>query len=255
MKKGLITTLIILVVIAIIAGIWFFTHPKETVYRVGTEPTWPPFEMIDETTKEETGFDIELIKAIADTQGFKIEIESTSFDGLITGIANGTFDIGASAITITEERKAQMLFSEPYISIGQIMTVREDSELVEKADFTGKIIGAQLGTTGAILAQEWVDAGDGPAEVKKYDTIDLAYLDLKNGQIDGVLADDTMAAGYIKSLGGLKTVGEPYSGEDLGFAVAPEHEDLVKLINEGVAKLKESGEYQKLFDKYFTDAQ
>ena len=64
-----------------------------------------------------------------------------------------------------------------------------------------------------------------------------------------------MAAGYIKSLGGLKTVGKPYSGEDLGFAVAPGHEDLVRLINEGVAKLKENGEYQKLFDKYFTDAQ
>ena len=64
-----------------------------------------------------------------------------------------------------------------------------------------------------------------------------------------------MAAGYIKSLGGLKTVGKLYSGEDLGFAVAPGHEDLVRLINEGVAKLKGNGEYQKLFDKYFTDAQ
>ena len=91
-----------------------FRSPKETVYRVRTEPTWPPFEMIDETTKEETGFDIELIKAIADIQGFKIEIESTSFDGLITGIANGTFDIGASAIS---------LYHDPLVSYYGLMQV------------------------------------------------------------------------------------------------------------------------------------
>ena len=181
MKKGILTALIIIAVFAIIAGVWSLTQPKEIVYRVGTEPTWPPFEMIDESTKEETGFDIELIKAVAAAQGFKVEINSTGFDALIAGIANGAYDIGASAITITEERKQKMNFSEPYIAIGQIMTVAEDSELADLADFSGKVIGAQIGTTGAILAQQWVDEGVGPTELKGYDTIDLAFLDLKNG--------------------------------------------------------------------------
>lgn len=253
MKKGILTALGIIVVFAIIVGVWSLTQPGEPVYRVGTEPTWPPFEMIDEKTKEETGFDIDLIKAIAAAQGFKVEITSTGFDALIAGIANGAYDIGASAITITEDRKQKMNFSEPYISIGQIMTVKDDSELKELADFSGKVIGAQIGTTGAILAQQWIDEGIGPAELKGYDTIDLAFLDLKNGQIAGVLADNTMAVGYIQSLGGLKTVGEPYSSEELGFAVPRGKEDLLKLINEGIQKVKDSGEYQQIFDKYFVD--
>lgn len=249
MKKGLTITVIILIIAAIIAGVWYFMQPKESAYRVGTNPTWPPFEYVDETTKEPTGFDIELIQAVAKIEGFNVEIISTSFDALIPGVANGTYDIGASAITITEERKKQMLFSEPYITVGQIMTVREDSELVTLDDFKDKVIGVQIGTTGAIMVQEWADKG--LVKYNGYDTIDLAYLDLKAGQIDGVLADNTMAVGYTASLGGLKIVGDTYSSEELGFAVAPGQEKLLEQINAGVEKLKENGEYEKLFNKYF----
>ncbi len=249
MKKGILIVILALVVLA--AGWFFFLKPSnEGVVRVATDPVWPPFEMVDEKTKELTGFDIDLVKAIAEVEGFKVEFVNVNFDALIPGVGQCQYDAGASAITITDERKEQMLFSEPYITIGQLMSVREDNDkLVNKEDFAGKVIGGQTGTTGAIMAAEW--EAEGLVTYRGYETIDLAFMDLKNGQIDGVLADSTVAEGLVNSLGGLKNVGEMYSSEQLAIAVCKTKPELAEKINAGIQKLKDSGKYDELTAKYF----
>jgi polar amino acid transport system substrate-binding protein len=133
------------------------------------------------------------------------------------------------------------------------MTVKEGVEgLVNKEDFKDKVIGAQTGTTGAIMAAEWEAEGIG--KLRGYDTVDLAYLDLKNGQIDGVLGDSTMAESYVKSLGGIVIVGETYSSEDIAFAVCKDNKDMVTKLDAGLKAVKDSGKYDELFQKYFVDA-
>ncbi len=252
MKKW---TIIALLVLVIIAAAWFKSGVEAEevkLIRVGTDPVWPPFEMVDEETKEIIGFDIDLIKAIGEVQGFEVEMVNINFDALIPGIAQCQFDAAASAITITEERLKQMLFSDPYIKVGQVMTVKEDNNtMVNKEDFKGKVIGGQTGTTGAIMAAEWEI--EGVSKYKGYDAVDLAFMDLKNGQIDGVLSDSLLAEGLVKSLGGLKIVGDMYSSEELGFAVCKNQPELVDLINEGLEKVKEDGTFDKLVEKYFSE--
>lgn len=251
MKKGIIIAIIVL---AVLACSWFiFLRPagdsSAKAVRIGTDATWPPFEMVDETTKELTGFDIELVNAIAEAEGFKVEFVNINFDALVAGLAQCQYDAGASAISVIEERKETMLFSDPYFAIGQIMSVKGDvTDLVNKEDFKGKTIGAQTGTTGAIMIQEW--ESEGLVTYKGYDTIDLAFMDLKNGQIDGVLTDNTVAEGYVNSLGGLKTVGDLYSSEDLAFAVCKTQPELQEKFNEGLKKVKESGKFDELVSKY-----
>ena len=161
MKKHVKIAIFLSLLITVIAGCSSSNQKaSEKKYRVATDPVWPPFEMVDEKTKEITGFDIDLMNAIAENQGFAVEYVNVNFDALIPGVGTCQYDAGASAITITEDRKKQMLFSDPYVNIGQVMVVREDvNDLVNKEDFAGKVIGAQTGTTGAIMAEEWQTEG------------------------------------------------------------------------------------------------
>jgi len=252
MKKGIIIAIIVLAVAAS-SGFAFFqpvVAASEDVIRIATDATWPPFEMVDEESKELTGFDIELVNAIAEEEDLKIEFINVAFDAVIAGLSQCQYDAGASGISITEERKGTMLFSDPYYAVGQIMTINEGvTGLVNKEDFKGKTIGAQTGTTGALMAQEWEE--EGLITYKGYDTIDLAFMDLKNKQIHAVLTDNTVAEGYVNSLGGLQTVGDLYSSENLGFAFCKKQTELQAKFNDALKKLQESGKVDELVEKYF----
>mgnify|MGYP003358260776 CR=1 FL=1 len=251
-KSSLWLIALVILTVVLVAGCGSKSDEKVT-YRVGTDPTWPPFQMIDENTKEITGFETDLVKEIAALSGFDVEFVNVTFDALIPGIASCQYDFAASTITITEARKKNMLFTDPLVQIGQIMTVAEGSDLVNKEDFAGKVIGGQTGTTGAIMAQEWAD--EGLVTYRGYETVDLAFLDVKNGQLDGVLSDNTMADSYVASLGGLKTVGDLYSSEEIGIAVCKNKADLLDQINTAIKTLKDNGKFDELYKKYFAAAE
>lgn len=253
MKKGIIFIIVVTALSLLLCGCSNKPAEEETaaVVRVATDPVWPPFEMMDEDSKEITGFDIDLMKAIAEEEGLNVEFVSIAFDSVVAGVAECTYDAAASAITITDDRKEQMLFSDPYFTSGQILTVKEGNEANDtKEAYEGKSIGAQLGTTGAIMAQEWAD--EGLITYKGYDTVDLAFMDLKNGQIDATLTDDTVAYAYSESMGGIIPVGELFSSEDYGIAVCKNNTDLQTAINSGLAKIKENGKWDELYAKYFS---
>jgi len=221
--------------------------PKAAKIRIATDATWPPFESVNEQTKEIEGFDIDLMTAIAEKSGLEIEFINVAWDPLLAGIAQCQYDAAISAMTITEERKKQFLFSDPYFFAGQIVTVLIDNtEIASKYDLSGKVVGAQIGTTGSFEVEKI-----GGATLKTYDDIGLAYQDLMNRQIDAIIADNPLALGYVgENPDKLKTVGEVFTDENYGIAVCKTKADLLAKINEGLKAVKAEGLIEKLVEKW-----
>jgi polar amino acid transport system substrate-binding protein len=207
-------------------------------YQVATDATWPPFEVVDENTKEIIGFDIDLMNAIAERGGFEIEFVNVGWDPLLAGMAQCQYDAAISAMTITEERKESFLFSEPYFEAGQVVTVQTgNTDIMSKDDLVGKTVGAQIGTTGAIEVEKIEGAN-----LKTYDDIGLAFQDLLNGQIDAIVADNPLALGYVgANPQDLMTVGPVFTDENYGVAVCKDNTELLEMINTGLAAVKEEG--------------
>lgn len=215
--------------------------------QVATDATWPPFEMVDETTKDIIGFDIDLMNAVAEKGGFEVEFVNVGFDPLLAGMSSCQYDAAISAITITEERKGDMGFSGPYFSAGQVVAVRvENTDITSKDDLSGKVVGAQIGTTGAIEIENIAGA-----TLKTYDDVGLAYQDLINGQVDAVVADDGLARGYVaKNSAQLKIVGEPFTDEFYGIAVCKTDTELLQKINQGLEAVISEGLIDELTLKW-----
>jgi len=224
-----------------------YPAPEQITVRVATDATFPPFELVDEQTKQLTGFDVELMNAIAQKAGFRLEWTNLPFDPMLAGLSECQYDVAIAAITITDERKQSMLFSDPYINAGQIVVVRKgEVRIKSKDDLSGLTVGAQLGTTGAIEAQKIPNVN-----FKPYDTYDLAFLDLANGQIDAVIADYPTALGFIgKNPEKLTTVGEVFTEESYGIAICKNRADLVDKINAALKALKDEGLIKQLEQKW-----
>ncbi len=215
--------------------------------KVASDAAYPPFEMVDETTKEMIGFDIDLFNAVAKKAGLEIEYVNIGFDPLLAGMAQCQYDVAISAITITDERKQNMTFSDPYFQAGQAITVAIDNDsITTDADLIGKTIGTQLGTTGDILAKKIEGA-----TVKAYDSVDLAFQDLINGQVEAVVADNVPSEGFVgKNAEKIKVVGNLLTTEDYGIAVCNTKTDLLEKINKALAEVKAEGTIDKLNDKW-----
>jgi len=222
-----------------------------TKIKIGTDATFPPFELVDEKTKEITGFDVELMKAIADKAGLQVEFTNVGFDPLLAGIAQCQYDGGIAAITITDDRKKQMLFSDPYFAAGQVVVVlKTNTDVKSKDDLSGKTVGSQIGTTGAIEIGKIAGA-----KLKTYDSFDLAFQDLINKQIDAVIADNPLALGYVgKNADKIKVVGDVFTSENYGIALCNKKTDLVDKINKGIAAVKADGTLDKLTQKWIVSS-
>ncbi len=213
--------------------------------------TWPPMEFMSEA-KQCVGFGPDMVNAIAKAAGFDVVIQNTAWDGIFAGLAAGKYDAISSSVSITDERKQAMDFSDPYFEVKQGVVVREGAAIKSEADLKGKAVGAQIGTTGYFAAQRV--AGD---TAKSYDEVGLAIADLAAGRIDAVICDDAVAADYAltnpdysKTLA-LAFLIKPDSPEYLGFAVQKGDAATLALINKGLKAVKDSGEYDKIFAKWF----
>jgi polar amino acid transport system substrate-binding protein len=240
-------TLVTLSVLIILSMLLVGCAPKSAKVRIATDATFPPFETVDEQTKQLTGFDIELMNAIAKSAGFEIEWTNANFDAIDAGIANCQYDALIAAMTITDARKENRLFSEPYVKAGQILTVKIGNTAVKtKDDLSGKKVGAQIGTTGAIEAGKISGA-----ELKTYDQYDLAFLDLMNGQIDAVIADFPTAFNFVKQYSDKLTLtGDVFTDEYYGIAVCKTKTDLLTKINAGLAAVTKDGTLDTLKAKW-----
>jgi polar amino acid transport system substrate-binding protein len=214
-----------------------------------TDATWPPMEMVD-ANKQLVGFEIDLMNEIAKEAGFTPVYKNTAWDGIFAGLAAGKYDAVLSSVTITDERKKQFDFSDPYISVGQILVVpKAETKVAKLADLKGKKVGAQIGTTGAFEVKK-IDG----VELKTYDEVGLAFEDMAAGRISGVVCDEPTAAHYAlqrdEYKAKFKIVGKSFTQEAYGVAVQKGNKDVVALINKGIKAVKAKKLDEKLKKKW-----
>ncbi len=217
------------------------------VLRVGTDATYPPFEMVNPATGKPEGFDIDLITELCRVHGWKPEFIITPFDGIVPGLNGRKYDVIISAMTITPERAAVVRFSNPYYTAGQTIAVPlHDSAITAVEHLVGKRVGVQLGTTGQLMARRMSGV-----QVFSYENIGAAFLDLRNGNLDAVLNDYPTTRKYINRHQDARTVGELLSTEQYGIAVRRRDDSLLALVNAALDTLHESGVLDSLHLKWF----
>jgi len=247
MKKIIFSMIAVCVLLAMLLPACSPAQSGRTKLTVACDATWPPFEIVNEQTKELDGYGPELIRAIAAKADLDIELVNVGFDSVLAGVSQCQYDLAVSSITITDERKRTILFSDPYYLAGQIVIVRSDDDSIKgRDDLSGKIVGGQIGTTGII------EAGKIPgAKVKTFDEVGFAFQDLINGQLDAVIADYPLAQGYVtKNKDKLKTIGPIFTDEYYGIAVCQKNADLVPKINAALKALRDEGFLDKLSQKW-----
>jgi polar amino acid transport system substrate-binding protein len=222
---------------------------EATVYQVGMNAEYPPFESVD-SAGDIVGFDPDIMAAIAEEAGFQYELVNTRWDGIFVALQSGEFDAVISAATITAERAEIVDFSDPYFNAGQMIAVRtaDAEQITTVSDLDGRKVGVQLGTTGDMWLTE-----NTQAEVVRYDEVTLAFQALGNGDVDAVFNDGPTSADIIQSNPeiGATLVGEPVTDEFYGIAVNQDASDLLNMINEALAAIRANGTYDEIYDKWF----
>lgn len=208
---------------------------------MATNAEFPPYEYYE--GGEVVGIDAD----IAEDMGMEVKIEDMAFDSIIAAVQSGKADFGAAGMTVTEDRLANVNFSETYAEAKQVIIVPEGSEIKTADDLSGKKVGVQLGTTGDILAD---DIEDGTVE--RYNKGAEAVQALVQGKIDAVIIDNEPAKVFVSENEGLTTIEDAYEAEQYAIAVAKDNTELLDKINASIANLKESGKLQEIIDKYIS---
>jgi polar amino acid transport system substrate-binding protein len=218
----------------------------EGTLTVGTDSPFPPFEFGKAPDYE--GFDIDLVNEIAKDLELDVSIQDTSFDTIFTDVAQGKFDMVASAATITPEREQQVDFSDPYYEAEQALLVPSDSDVATVEDLDGLTVGAQDGTTGEAFANDETNAGS----VRGFPNGPAAIAALQNGQVEATIIDLPVAQDAIdKGETGFKLATTIPTGELYGLAFAQDTPALLSAVNESLASMKTDGRLNELYQKWF----
>ncbi|MBU1307660.1 MAG: transporter substrate-binding domain-containing protein [Alphaproteobacteria bacterium] len=223
-----------------------------------TENAYVPLNFADPATGEGIGFEYDLFNDIAKRLNAKVKWELSSWDVMIQSVRDGQFDVGMDGITINDERKAQVDFSDSYLTSQQLMLVRADeTRFTDAASFGANpdfLVGAQAGTTNFYVAvYDVLDGDEANPRIKLFDTFGASVQALLGGDIDTVLMDQTSADGYIgANPGAFKVIGTPLGSEDFGF-ILPPGSDLAAPINAALAQIKADGTMEALQKKWFYD--
>ncbi len=216
---------------------------------VGSDVPYPPFEEFGMSKTEFKGFDIELVEAIAKKIGRGVEFKDTSFDTIFRDLAQGKFDVVASATTITDEREETVDFTNPYYlpSAQSIVVKKGNSDLKTDKDLEGLVVGVQQGTTGEEYVEEEIDTKELRTYPQGPDTVPA----LKAGTIDAVVIDRPVAENIVATDSDLEISGGIETEEQYGFVVQQGDEELLDELNEGLKEVIDSGEYKTIYTKWF----
>ena len=220
----------------------------ETVMHVGTNPEFAPFEYVDDNG-EIAGIDVDIMKEIGKDLGVTIEMKGMEFDALVPSLASGKLDAAIAGMSITDDRKQSVLFSDPYFTSTQVVILPEGSEIATIDDLKGKKIGVQLGTTGDVYVTENIEG----AEVSRYNKGMDAALDVLNGRLDAVVIDTLPAKQFVASLAGLVVHDEILTDvevEPYGIAVQLGQEELIEKIKASLKRMQEDGTFDAILLKY-----
>jgi polar amino acid transport system substrate-binding protein len=226
---------------------------EATTWKVCSDMPYEPFEFEGEGPRglAYTGFDIELLDAIAEDQNATLDITDSDFDTIFASVNAGNCDIVASAVTITPEREENSLFSDPYFDADQSLLVPADSDVASLEDLAGETIGVQTGTTGETYANENAPEG---ATVKAYPDAAALFAALNAGEIAAVLQDLPVNSDRATKDENVTVVETFKTGEQYGFVVAKENTEAQGALNDGLSAVKEDGTYDELYEKYFPNA-
>jgi polar amino acid transport system substrate-binding protein len=228
---------------------------KEVV--VVTENAYPPLQFLDKSGAA-VGWEYDAMAEIAKRINITVKYENTSWDAMIPAVSEGQFDLGMTGITIKDERKEKVDFSEPYMRSEMLMIVRGDEvRFTDAASFAAipeLLVSAQPGTSPFYAAiYNILDGNEENPRVIKFETFGAGLEALKVGDVDLTLSDSTAANGYVTaSNGGLKIIGEPLASEDFGF-IFPKGSELVAPINAAIASMKADGTMDALNQKWFVE--
>ena len=216
--------------------------------KVGSDTTSPPMESVDQASGQIVGFDVDVVNAICAKINCKAEFVTTGWDGIFASLDQSNFDLVASGVSITDERKKSMDFTDPYIINGQAILVRAADHGLKIEDFkTGKKLSAQANTTDAQLAESLV----GKENVAAYDSFSASVLALKNKDVDGVVINGANGAAYEKQFAGELVVGiKDLQSDPLGL-VFRKGDGNVAAFNEGLKAIKDDGTLDGLVNKYW----
>jgi ABC-type amino acid transport substrate-binding protein len=212
---------------------------------VGTDTPFPPFEIGQ--PPDISGYDIDVVNAVAEKLGVDVTYQDTSFDTIFRDVAQGKFDMAVAATTITPERQETVSFSDPYYEAEQALVVAPGSDIATVDDLEGAIVGAQDGTTG----EDYANNETGASEVRGFPEGPDAINALGSGQVDAVIIDQPVALDAVEKQGGVEIATEIPTGELYGLYVTKDNTALLDATNEALQELKDDGTLEDLYQEYF----
>ena len=229
---------------------------SDATFVVGSDATYAPFEYQDDKGQV-IGFSKEVMQAVADKAGFKVQFVNKPWEGIFETLNTGDSDIISSSVTITEERKAQMDFSEPYFEATQMIAINDtkgaDIKSFEDLKKTQHLVSVQTGTTGDIVSQKLL--GQESKQIKRFESMPLALKELLAGGVDASVGDNGVVQNFVTNNpeAKLRTIVDPsFEKEHYGFAIKKgRSDDLLNKINTGLAGIKSDGTYDKIYAKWF----
>lgn len=229
---------------ALSLGLSTAVHAADLV--VATDTAFVPFEFKE--GDKYVGFDIDLWDAVAKEIGTGYELRPMDFAGIIPALQTGQIDAAIAGITITDERKGAVDFSDPYYDSGLMLMVPSDSTIKSVEDLKGKTIAVKTGTSSEDYAKKNLP----DTTLRQFPNIDNAYLEVRTGNVDAALHDLPNVLYYIKTAGNgqVKAVGDKLEGQQYGIAL-PKGSDNTAKVNEALAKIKADGRYDAIYEKWF----
>lgn len=221
------------------------------VLVVGTDAAYAPFESQNEKG-EVVGFDIDVVKAVAAKAGIEVKFVNTPWEGIFNSLDQGDRDLLVSSITITDERRQTMDFSQPYFEARQLIAVKSDSPVAKFDDIKALKVGVQNGTTGDEVVGKLL--GKSSTAIKRFESTPLALKELEAGGVQAVVADNGVVVHYLanNTAGGFKTVSDAgFPAEQYGIAVKKGNAELLAKIDKGLADIKADGTYAKIYASHF----
>ncbi|MDN7244673.1 transporter substrate-binding domain-containing protein [Planococcus shenhongbingii] len=225
---------------------------EEGVLKVGLMGTYRPYNFMNEN-QEMDGFDADIAKEVADRLGVEVEFVAQEFSGMIAGLQAEKFDVVISQMTITDERKEQMDFSDPYITNQVKVIVSEDNDSITAVEeFKGKDIGVGLGTNDETYLRTELMPEVGEFNIMTYDDVITTLKDLDAGRVDATINNMYAIKPVVEQNGfKIKAVGEPIKSDQAGIAARKGNEELITELNRILAEMKEDGTYNEIFVKWF----
>ncbi|MBN8756737.1 MULTISPECIES: basic amino acid ABC transporter substrate-binding protein [Variovorax] len=221
------------------------------VLVVGTDAAYTPFESQNDKG-DVVGFDIDVVKAVAQKAGLEVKFVNTPWEGIFNSLDQGDRDLLVSAITITDERRQTMDFSQPYFDAKQLIAVKSDSPVAKFEDIKNLKVGVQNGTTGDEVVGKLL--GKSSTAIKRFESTPLALKELEAGGVQAVVADNGVIVHYLanNAAGGFKTVSDAsFPVEKYGIAVKKGNAELLAKINQGLEAIRTDGTYAKIYASHF----